>query len=119
MSDKPQFLQISTSLKNMNLIPQDAKQAIDLMFSQYADESLDLAAPEALAYESKSHGIVDMLEKLEVKFTDELTQLEKDEMESKHAFKMLMDDMDQQIADATSRRDEKAAERADKLSAKA
>jgi DNA repair exonuclease SbcCD ATPase subunit len=121
MSDKPQFLQVSSSLKNLNLIPQDAKQAIDVMFSQYADESdsLDLAAPEALAYESKSHGIVDMLEKLEVKFTDELTQLEKDEMESKHAFTMLMDDMDQQIAEATSDRDEKAEARAGKLQAKA
>jgi len=124
MSDKKQsFVQISASLQNLQLIPQDAKQAIDLMFSQYADESgvesLDLAAPEALAYESKSHGIVDMLEKLEVKFTDELTELEKAEMESKHAFKMLMDDMDQQISQATSDRDEKAEARAGKLQAKA
>lgn len=119
ISDKPQFLQVSSTLKNLNLIPQDAKQAIDLMFSQYADDSLDLAAPEALAYEPKSHGIIDMLEKLEVKFTDELTELEKQEMESKHAFKMLMDDMAQQIDDATSRRDEKAAEKAKKLQAKA
>merc|ERR1719159_1169621 len=77
------------------------------------------AAPEANAYEYQSHGIIDMLEKLLNKFTDELTDLEKQESESKHAFGMLIDDMNMQIEDSTARRDEKAAEKAKKLQAKA
>merc|ERR1719473_1508922 len=40
-------------------------------------------------------------------------------MESKHAFKMLMDDMAMQIEDATKDRDEKAEVRAKKLADKA
>merc|ERR1719159_2078538 len=77
------------------------------------------AAPEANAYEYQSHGIIDMLEKLLNKFTDELTDLEKQESESKHAFGMLIDDMNMQIEDSTARRDEKAAEKAKKMQAKA
>jgi cell division septum initiation protein DivIVA len=124
--DVPQsFVQVR-ALKNANfmkLIPEEAKQALDTMLSQYdaeyTDEALDLAAPEAAAYEHKSSGIIDMLEKLLNKFVDELTTLEKDEKESLHGFTMLMQDMDAQIADSTSRRDEKAEARAKKLQAKA
>jgi len=100
------FAQVS-NLKKFNLIPEDAKKAIDAFF-QDTDEALSADAPEALAYESQSHGIIDMLEKLLNKFVDELTTLEKEEKESKHGFDMLMQDMDAQIEDSTARRDEKA-----------
>lgn len=111
------FAQIS-KLKKFNLIPDDAKKAIDAFF-QDQDEDLSLAAPEASAYEYQSHGIIDMLEKLLVKFTDELTELEKQEMESKHAFDMLIEDMNAQIEDSTTRRDEKAEEKAKIMQEKA
>jgi len=113
------FLQVS-NLKKLNLIPDDAKKVIDEFF-QDADEFSDdqPAAPEANAYESQSHGIVDMLEKLLNKFVDELRDMEKEEGESLHAFEMLMDDMNAQIDDSTKRRDEKAEEKAAKLQAKA
>jgi hypothetical protein len=117
--DKKQasFAQVST-LKTLNLIPEDAKRAIDTFF-QDADEALVEAAPEANAYEYQSHGIIDMLEKLLNKFVDELRAMEEEEGESLHAFTMLMQDMDAQIEDSTARRDEKAAEKAKKLQAKA
>jgi prefoldin subunit 5 len=111
------FAQIA-KLKTFDLIPEDAKKAIDTFF-QDPEEALSIAAPEANAYEYQSHGIIDMLEKLEVKFTDELTDLEKEEGESRHAFDMLIDDMNMQIEDSTARRDEKAEEKAKKLQAKA
>jgi DNA repair exonuclease SbcCD ATPase subunit len=111
------FAQIS-KLKTFKLIPDDAKKAIDAFFQDPEDE-LSVAAPEANAYEYQSHGIIDMLEKLLNKFTDELTDLEKQEAESKHAFAMLIDDMNMQIEDSTARRDEKAAEKAKKMQAKA
>jgi len=112
------FAQVK-NLQKFNLIPDDAKKAIDAFF-QDTDEALSAdAQPDALAYESQSHGIIDMLEKLLNKFVDELTTLEKEEKESKHGFDMLMQDMDAQIEDSTARRDEKAEEKAKKLQAKA
>merc|ERR1719207_70708 len=60
-----------------------------------------------------------MLEKLLDKFIDERTVLEKEEMNSKHAYDMLMQDLNAQIAQATQDRDEKAETKAKKLQAKA
>merc|ERR1719171_122087 len=60
-----------------------------------------------------------MLEKLLDKFIDERTTLEKEEMNSKHAYDMLMQDLKAQISQATQDRDEKAESKAKKLQAKA
>jgi hypothetical protein len=108
------------ALKNLNLIPENAKKAINAFLSteEDADEFVE-AAPEANAYEFQSHGIIEMLEKLEDKFIDERTTLEKEEMNSKHAYDMLMQDLKAQIAQATTDRDEKAVAKAKTLQAKA
>jgi DNA repair exonuclease SbcCD ATPase subunit len=60
-----------------------------------------------------------MLAKLLDKFVAERTQLEKEEMNSKHAYDMLMQDLNAQIAQATQDRTEKAETKAKKLQAKA
>merc|ERR1719201_1467385 len=78
-----------------------------------------VSAPEANAYEFQSHGIIEMLEKVLDKFIDEKTTLEKEEMNSVHAFEMLIQDLTAQIEQATQDRDEKAATKAKKLQAKA
>merc|ERR1712151_714284 len=82
-------------------------------------EGLAVSAPEANAYEFQSHGVIEMLEKLLDKFIDERTTLEKEEMNSKHAYDMLMQDLKAQIAQATQDRDEKAESKAKKMQAKA
>merc|ERR1719443_2671252 len=69
------------ALKSLNLIPKEAKHAIDLFFAQ-DPEGLAVSAPEANAYEFQSSGVVEMLEKLLDKFIDERTTLEKEEMNS-------------------------------------
>merc|ERR1719449_534653 len=53
------------------------------------------------------------------KFIDERTTLEKEEMNSKHAYDMLMQDLKAQISQATQDRDEKAEEKAKTLQHKA
>merc|ERR1712232_1066561 len=111
------FAQVS-ALKELSLIPADAKKAIDLFFMQ-DPEGLAVSAPEANAYEFQSSGVIEMLEKLLDKFIDERTTLEKEEMNSKHAYDMLMQDLKAQIAQATQDRDEKAETKAKKLQAKA
>jgi len=115
------FAQVS-ALKNLVLIPDTAKKAIDLFLQQGEEtdvEGLAVSAPEANAYEFQSSGVVEMLEKLLDKFIDERTTLEKEEMNSKHAYDMLMQDLKAQIAQATQDRGEKAESKAKKLQAKA
>merc|ERR1719491_1808266 len=116
-SQASSFAQLG-ELSSMSLIPADAKKAIDL-FLQFSEEPLDVSAPEASGYEFQSHSIIEMLEKLLDKFIDERTGLEKKEMNSKHAFDMLMQDLTAQIDQATTDRSEKAETKAKKLQAKA
>merc|ERR1719491_2936048 len=108
------------ALRDLDLIPQKAKNTIDLFLAQGAEpEGLAVSAPEANAYEFQSSGVIEMLTKLNDKFIDERTTLEKEEMNSKHAYDMLMQDLKAQIAQATSDRDAKAVTKAKKLQAKA
>merc|ERR1719333_1261098 len=106
-------------LSSMTLIPEDAKKTIDAFLAQDPDAGLAVSAPEANAYEFQSHGIIEMLEKLLDKFIDERTTLEKEEMNSQHAFDMLTQDLTAQTGQATTDKGEKTATRAKKLEAKA
>jgi prefoldin subunit 5 len=106
-------------LTSLNFIPQDAKNMIQAFIEQDPEEGLAVSAPEANAYESQSGGIVEMLDKLLDKFIEERTQLEKEEMNSKHAYDMLMQDLKAQIGQAESDRDEKSVLKAETLQAKA
>jgi len=118
--DKAQasFVQLA-ALKELNLIPQEAKRAIDMFIAQDPDETLAVSAPEANAYEFQSQGIIDMLQKLLDKFVGERTTLEKEESNSVHAFEMLMQDLNNQIDQGTAARTAKAESKAKKLQAKA
>merc|ERR1712113_879643 len=107
------------NLKQLSLVPIDAKKAIDAFLEQDPQEGLAVSAPEAYGYEFQSHGIIEMLEKLLDKFIAERTTLEKEEMNAKHAFDMLIQDLTAQIAQATRDREEKAETKAKKLQAKA
>merc|ERR1719482_940777 len=106
-------------LTTMDLIPQEAKRALNAFLQEDPDEGLAVSAPEAEGYEFQSSGIIEMFEKLLDKFVAERTQLEKEEMNSKHAYDMLMQDLKAQIAQATQDRTEKAETKAKKLQAKA
>jgi len=115
------FAQVS-ALQNLHLIPAEAKRTIDAFLAQDPEESaegLAVSAPEANAYEFQSHGVIEMLEKLLDKFIDERTTLEKEEMNARHAFEMLIQDLKAQVEQATQDRDEKAETKAKKLQAKA
>merc|ERR1719262_178326 len=115
------MLQLNNALQSLTLIPKEAKHALDLFFSRDpdADETLAVSAPEANAYEFQSQNIINMLQKLLDEFIDERTTLEKQESDAVHAFKMLMQDLTNNIEHATAAREEKAALKAKKLQAKA
>merc|ERR1712061_149195 len=101
------------------LIPTEAKKAIGLFLQQEPEEGLAVSAPEAFGYEFQSHGIIEVLEKLLDKFIAERTQIEKEEMNTQHAYDMLMQDLTAQIAQAKKDREEKSETKAKKLQAKA
>merc|ERR1740117_264165 len=106
-------------LKSLDLIPQSAKDTIDTFLQQDPEETLAESAPEANAYENQSGGVIEMLDKLLDKFIEERTQLEREEMNAKHAYSMLKADLEASIEQATQDRDEKAEFKAETIQAKA
>jgi len=113
------FVQVE-ALTKLQLIPADAKRVLNSFLQQDpSDEGLAVSAPEAEGYEFQSQGVIDMLEKLLDKFVAERTTLEKEEMNSVHAYKMLMQDLKAQIDQATTDRTSKAETKSKKLQAKA
>jgi len=112
------FAQVG-ALKDLNLIPKEAKKTIDAFLAEDPGEGLAVSAPEAAGYEFQSQGVIEMLEKLLDKFIDERTVLEKEEMNSKHAYDMLIQDLMAQNDQAKQDREEKAETKAKKLQAKA
>jgi len=62
--------------------------------------SLDQPNPQAYAYEGSSGGIIDLVEKLGEKFTEELRALEKAEFNAKSAHAMMQKDLTAQIESA-------------------
>merc|ERR1740130_1369554 len=118
--DRPQaasLLEVS-ALTKISLIPQEAKKAIEAFLTE-PDEGLAVSAPEANGYENQSSGIVEMLEKLLDKFIAERTTLEKEEINSKQAFEMLMQDLNAQVDQSKSDVDIKSETKSKKLQAKA
>merc|ERR1719174_3597883 len=94
--DRKQADLIQTSLiqvRSLKLVPVASKKALT-SFLQQAPE-LDVAAPEANAYEFQSGGVVDMLEKLNDQFSSKKRELEKDELGAQQGFEQIM----QQLAD--------------------
>jgi len=122
--DRKQAMSLSqvARLKDMTMIPVEAKKAIAAFLAEDPDEpadELDVAAPEANAYEFQSSHIVEILEKLLDKFVDERTDLEKAEMNAQHAFDMLKEDLTAEIGQATQDRSSKTEFRAQALQSKA
>merc|ERR1719421_1406978 len=113
------FLQVAQTLKGQSLIPDEAKRAINIFLAQKSADMDAPASPEANAYEFQSNGIIEMLEGLLDKFIDERTSLEKEEMDARHAFDMLIQDLKAQIASAEDDVSEKSEMKAKKLQAKA
>jgi len=101
-------------LQMTNIIPKEQQHVITAFLAQ-DPEGLDVSAPEANAYEFQSGGVIELLQKLEDKFEDERSQLEKDETNAKHAFDLLIQDLTAQIEQNTQARTEKSEAKAKKL----
>jgi len=127
-ADLIQLQEALSKVKGSELIPEKSKKAIDAFLAEDPDiglsltvdsQRLEVAAPEANAYEFQSQGIIDMLEKLKDKFTDERTALEKEEASAKHAYDMVMQDLKAQVEAAENNRGVKSQAKSKALQGKA
>merc|ERR1719407_280141 len=100
-------------VSNLRRMPKQAKRALEAFLQSGQDpEGLSVTAPEAAAYEFQSDGIVDMLEKLKDKFEEERNTCEKEEKEKKHAYSMMMQDLQDEIERATAEKGRKVKSKA-------
>jgi len=106
--DVAQAMMLLQVVSKKSYFPKNALRVIDAYIQEGAKagsgtpappEELSVSAPEANAYEFQSAGIVEMLDKLKDKFEDQRSELEKDEMDNKHSYEMLM----QQLQDTTEK----------------
>jgi len=79
------------------------------------DSQLFIKAPEANAYEFQSGGILEVLTKLRDEFSQKKTETEKEEMNSRHAFEMLSQDLADSIENAKADITDKTADRLEKM----
>jgi cell division septum initiation protein DivIVA len=107
------FLQVQSKV----LSAQNA--VITAFLAEDPEMSLLSQAPQAHGYEFQSGGVVEMLQKLADKFADEQSALEKKEVNAKHAYDMLMQDLTAQIEHNTQARTEKSEAKGQKLQAAA
>jgi len=112
--DRKQAGSALMQIKNLKLIPDDSKKIMDGFLQDMGEDNvgLDVEAPEANGYEFQSQSVVDMLQKLHDKFLDERTTLEKEEANSKHAYEMLMQDLEYSIKTADEAKTSKTTEKA-------
>jgi len=109
--DRPGASGLLQTLKAFPRVPEEVKRAIEA-FAQQDPEMEPFAAPSANAYEFQSTAIIEMLEKLEVKFKDEKTAMEEKEVADRAAFDVLQQDLQNSVRVATGLREDKAQAKA-------
>jgi len=90
--DRTALLQLAESQQ----LPANAQQMVSAFLGMLGDEAEDplaYASPEAHAYEFQSGSVVEMLKKLKSEFVEKKGECEKEEMNSRHAFDMLAQDL--------------------------
>jgi chromosome segregation ATPase len=98
--DVTQAMMLLQTVSKKRYVPANARRVLDAFLETATPAppaGLSVTAPEANAYEFQSSGIVDMLEKLKEKFEDQRSELEKEEMDAKHAYEMLMQQLQDTI----------------------
>merc|ERR1719166_114532 len=110
--DRPALLQLAEDKK----LPAKAKSVVTALLGMAGEKAdpMDYEAPEANAYEFQSGGIVELLKKLLAEFTAKLGQCQKEEMNSKHAFDMVIADLTDSIENSEKEIEAKTVEKEQK-----
>merc|ERR1719269_427695 len=131
-ADKPAADAVLLQLAQSDRLPAQAKSMVaafvGIMGKDFMSEmGPDYQAPEANAYEFQSGGIIEMLKKLRDEFRTKLADCQKEEMNSKHAYDMVVQDLVDSIENSQesieekkitkARKEEKAAQNKRELAA--
>merc|ERR1719498_1473183 len=101
--DRKQGAALLQEVSKHKRVPVTTKQVIaSFLAAQDEQDPMAVSAPQANAYEFQSGGVVDMLEKLADKFADERGALESEEMDAKHSYEMMVQDLTDEIERATA-----------------
>mmetsp|Transcript_8231 Transcript_8231/g.17973 ORF Transcript_8231/g.17973 Transcript_8231/m.17973 type:complete len:717 (-) Transcript_8231:57-2207(-) len=114
--------EILLQVASMDRLPEKAKSIVTAFMDMQAGDGSagpDYKVPEANAYEFQSSSIVDLLKRLSGEFQEKLAESQKEEMSSRHAFDMIMEDLTDAIANAKKNTEEKTAEKERKQEAAA
>merc|ERR1719316_688481 len=96
-ADKPADSAVLLQLAKGDKLPAQAKSMVAAFLGMMGEDFMksmnDEAAPEANAYEFQSSSIIDMLKKLKDEFRGKLAECQKEEMNSEHAYNMIVTDL--------------------------
>jgi len=81
----------------------------------FLEETQPSGAPAGNAYESSVGSVLEMVEELKGKMSDERAALEKDEANAKHAYRMVQQELTMAIEASTEERDAKAERKAQRV----
>jgi len=114
---------VLSSVVSLPKVPAAAKKVI-MSFLQgdhnrLEADLLEVSAPQGKVFESQSSGILDMVKGMGEKMEDKREEVEKEEMNKKHAFDMIAQDLTDQIESNEQARSKKAAIKAQAAEAKA
>jgi hypothetical protein len=110
--DRPAAAAALLQLSDRDVLPAQLKSVVTAFLAMKQQDPLggmDYNAPEANAYEFQSGGIITMLKGLLDKFRAQLTQCEKEEMNSQYAYDMIKQDLRDSIENAEKDSEEKTA----------
>merc|ERR1719183_951494 len=118
-ADKPAADAVLLQLAQSDRLPAQAKSMVaaflGVMGKDFLDDmGPDYEAPEANAYEFQSGGIIEMLKKLKDEFRTKLADCQKEEMNSKHAYDMVVQDLVDSIENSQASIEEKKTTKARK-----
>merc|ERR1719281_2235218 len=112
-----------TNIASLPKVPAAAKKVI-MSFLQgdhnrLEADLLEVSAPQGKGFESQSSGVLDMVKGMGEKMEDKREEVEKEEMNKKHAFDMIAQDLTDQIESNEQARSKKASIKAQAAEAKA
>jgi len=117
LQEKDRDIPGASLLQIQDKLPVQAKSIISAFLGMNQDSEFE--PPEAKAYEAQSGGIIEMLKKLLDEFRAKLGQCQKEEMNSKHAYNMVQQDLVDSIENANKDIEEKTAEKESKTEKRA
>jgi len=117
LQEKDRDIPGASLLQIQDKLPVQAKSIISAFLGMSQDSEFE--PPEAKAYEAQSGGIIEMLKKLLDEFREKLGQCQKEEMNSKHAYNMVQQDLVDSIDNANKDVEEKTAGKEAKIEKRA